>query len=262
MDRERLKDVQTSDLKESRVNEDFVGFLKKQGPLIALVILAPIAILLFIYNQRDAKAAKYDEAYSMLANSSLPEAFTEVASKYPDVGTVAIQAYIRSGQAYLNAIRVNASLTEVAASQQQGGEPLGADTSLSDDERTAYLNGADDAFSRALAAIAEDEGGTPDPSYSLLAVSALSGRAAVADARGNADEAKSLYLEAAARAGDGFPHLRARSGTARERHRESPRGARVGCHPDVAGTDGPRRPADAALRRRRTAIDRAARRGG
>ena len=137
----------------------------------------------------------------------MPEMYFEVASEYADVKTVAIQANLRAGQAYLNAIRVNATLNEIQAAQVTQ-QPLG-DSSLDAEFRSNYLDEADRAFTRALDGIAAKEEGTVDPALSLLAVTALSGRAAVADARGDVEAAKALYTQAAERAGDGFPHLRA-----------------------------------------------------
>jgi hypothetical protein len=38
MDRDRLKEIQTADLSESNVNEDFVQWLKTKGPTYLLII--------------------------------------------------------------------------------------------------------------------------------------------------------------------------------------------------------------------------------
>ena len=48
MDRERLKDIQTADLSESHVNEDFVHWLKTKGPSYLLIIMIVIVAYMFV----------------------------------------------------------------------------------------------------------------------------------------------------------------------------------------------------------------------
>ena len=55
MDRERLQQVQQSDLSESRVNEDFILWLKNSGPWYLLAVLVGIAVYLYLINLQRAE---------------------------------------------------------------------------------------------------------------------------------------------------------------------------------------------------------------
>ena len=67
MDRERLKDVQTSDLKDDRLNEDFVLWLKTKGPSWLLVFLVAIVAYLFIVNWQQQEARHHANVSTQVA---------------------------------------------------------------------------------------------------------------------------------------------------------------------------------------------------
>ena len=72
MDRERLKNVQTSDITDEKLNEDFVLWLKTKGPTWLLVILVAIVAYLFMVNWRQREARHQNEAWIALLDARLP----------------------------------------------------------------------------------------------------------------------------------------------------------------------------------------------
>lgn len=90
----------------------------------------------------------------------------------------------------------------------QRGVPVGteedelADASLSDEERSNYLSRAEGMYRNVL-----DRDGAPQREMTIFAVNALNGLAAVAEARGDLDEARAHYEQAASRAETQYPHL-------------------------------------------------------
>ena len=55
MDSDRLKDIQTADLSETQVNEDFVHWLKTKGPSYLLIIMIVIVSYLFSFGTNKVK---------------------------------------------------------------------------------------------------------------------------------------------------------------------------------------------------------------
>jgi hypothetical protein len=89
--------------------------------------------------------------------------------------------------------------------------PLGADLSaatvepLSDEDRDTYLTRADRIYQ---AVIDADDSSSET---ALYAIGAMNGRAAVAESRGDSEQARHWYEQAADRAGTEFPRLAKRS---------------------------------------------------
>ena len=195
MDRERLKDVQTSDLKDDRLNEDFVLWLKTKGPSWLLVILVAIVAYLFIVNWQQQEARHRNEAWIALLEAQLPTSLEDVAAQYPDVDSVAHQARIRAANMYLRSVHLN----------REVGSMSDARTELTPEDRDFNLDRADALYGQVRA----DVGGADE--HLLLLVTALNGQAAVAESRGDTDTAKSLYEQSAAAAGTTFPFMAARA---------------------------------------------------
>ncbi len=63
MDRDRLKEIQTADLSESNVNEDFVLWLKTKGPTYLLIIMVVIAAYMFFVRYQQGEQAFRAEAW-------------------------------------------------------------------------------------------------------------------------------------------------------------------------------------------------------
>lgn len=195
MDRERLKKVQTSDLTEERLNEDFVLWLKTKGPTWLLVILVAIVAYLFMVNWRQREARYQNEAWIALLDARLPTSLEDVAIQYPDIDTVAQQARLRAANTYLQSIQLGRAI----------GSTAEAAVPLTDEDRLFNMDRAHLLYEEVLAA------DTGKPGEAILAVSALNGLAAVQECRGELDSARSYYEQAAARAGELYPFLAERS---------------------------------------------------
>ena len=193
-DRDRLKEVHQTDLIESRINEDFVEWLKTKGPSWLLMILVGVAIWMGYFRWRQYKANHYNEAWSALLDCRLPGSFEDVAARYPDVPGLPQQARRLGADALLTAVQIDS--------------PLGSDRAavapamgLTDLERDEYLERAMHLYEEVIAS--DDD----TLSMTIHAVSALQGMAVVAESLGNADDARRWYEAAAVRAEPYYPWL-------------------------------------------------------
>ena len=191
MDRERLKNVQTSDLTEERLNEDFVLWLKTKGPTWLLVILVAIVAYLFMVNWQQREARYQNEAWIALLDAQLPTSLEDVALQYPDIDSVAQQARLRAANTYLRSIQLDRAI----------GSTAEAVVPLTEEDRVFNLDRAHLLFEEVLASDTNEQGEV------ILAVSALNGLAAVQECRGDLESARTYYEEAALRAAQRFPFL-------------------------------------------------------
>lgn len=191
----RLKEVHASDLTEGRINQDFVDWLKTKGMSYLLVVLLVLCAYLVWVRWQNYREHYQAEAWRELAGAALPTSLEEVAQKYGKVGSVALLARLHAADELLRAV--------------QTGKTLGADETsradLTPEQRTEYLDRADRLYSEMLAS--DDK----SPGKTLLMVTALTGRAAVADSKGDVAKARDLYSAAADRAGTMYPELAAQS---------------------------------------------------
>jgi hypothetical protein len=192
---QRLKEVHQSDLTEGRINQDFLEWLKTKGMTYLLVALLGLcAYLVWVrweHSRRNYKA----EAWRELTNAALPTSLEEVAQKYGDVGAVGSIARLNAAAELLRSVQM--------------AKTLGADeatrSDLSETERTEYLDRADRLYRETL------DGDDQSAGKTLLMVTALTGRAVVAESKGDDAKAKEFYASAATRAGDTYPELAAQS---------------------------------------------------
>ena len=197
MDRDRLKEVHQTDLTEGKINEDFVDWLKTKGPTYLLVVLIGLAAWLFIVRFKQQKHDHLNAGWSAFLSAQLPGSLEDVAAEYADLRGLALLANLRAADVYLQAVIAQA--------------PLGADLSdatvesLSDEDRDKYLTRADRIYQ---AMIDADD---TSPETALFTIGAMNGRAAVAESRGDAEQARHWYEQAAERAGAEFPRLAKRS---------------------------------------------------
>jgi len=197
MDRQRLKEVHQSDLTEGRINQDFVDWLQTKGMSWLLVVLVGLCAYFAMIRWQHHRVNYQTEAWSALEKERLPSSLESVADKYPDVGAVAQLARLRAAEELMQAVQTGKTLSADADPQSKAD--------LTDVDRAKYLDHADDLYSKVIAA--DDK----SPQKTLLAVTALSGRAAVAESKGEPDKAKQYYTEAAQRAQDQFPQLAEKS---------------------------------------------------
>jgi hypothetical protein len=206
-ERDRLKDIHQTELLESRINEDFVEWLKTKGPSWLLLILVGVAVWIGFFRWREYKASHFSEAWAALLDCDLPGAYEDVAARYADVPGLPQQAKRLGADALLAAV--------------QRDSPLGADPTtpaateaLTDAQREQYLSRAQGLYQDVI------NGDDDTLSMTIHIVSALQGMAVIAESRGEADEAGRWYESAAARAEPYYPWLaeqaRKRAATAEE----------------------------------------------
>lgn len=201
-DRDRLKEVHQSDLTEGRINQDFVDWLQTKGTTYLLIALVGLCLYFGYVRWQNYRSGHQTEAWTELNNASgLPSSYENIAEKYQDIGAVPHLARMRAAHQLLAAVQI--------------GKTLGAQTEtkkdLTDAERVQYLDRADRLYAKIV------ESDDHSPQKALLVLTALTGRAAVAESKAEPELAKQYYNQAAQRAEGLFPKLaeqaRRRAGT-------------------------------------------------
>ena len=197
MDRNRLKEVHQTDLTESKINEDFVDWLKTKGPTYLLLVLIALAAWLLMVRWKQQKQDHLNAGWAEFLSAQLPGSLEDVAVEYADLFGLSELANLRAADFYLQAV-----VTQV---------PLGTDTNavvvdpLTDEDREDYLARADRIYQAVIDAAEGSPGGT------LYAVAAMNGKAAVAESRGDGEGAVHWYQKAGDRAEIHFPRLAERA---------------------------------------------------
>lgn len=196
-DKKRLSQVQTQDLTESRLNDDFVFWLKKNGMNTLLVVLiAACAFLGYNYWQRKNNE-KTATAWSDMLNATLPEAFEQLSKDHADVPQAAMMALLSAGDLRLRQIQSGVLVGEV---KDAAGKVTTPAVLLDDAGRKIAQDAADEDYSKAADIALKLAGG--DRSHAaLVTLQSLFGRAAVAESRGDLEGAKKLLAEAETVAG-------------------------------------------------------------
>ena len=178
----RLQNVQQADLSESRVNDDFVLWLKTWGQNILLVVLAVAALAMgwHWWQQRQERAV--DAAWVEMANARLPAALREIAARNEGIGAISAMAELRAADAYLGSIVSN---------QRFDREPGAPDAALTPELRAEWLKEADALLASVQARTASASG----TGQRALLLSALFGRAAIAEDRSDLPAAEGYLKE-------------------------------------------------------------------
>ncbi len=194
MDRERLKDIQTADLSESHVNEDFVHWLKTKGPSYLLIIMIVIVAYMFVVKYKQGKVAHRAEAWISYLEASaagLPASHEDIAQSYAEIDSLHRLGLLSAADGYMRSVIIG----------QEIGSTIDVATSLSDEDRLFYLEKADSLYARVI------ENDDKSPKLTLLIVSGLHGRAAIAESNGDTEGATRFYEAVIARAGEQYPAL-------------------------------------------------------
>ncbi len=194
MDKDRLKDIQTADLSDSQVNEDFVVWLKTKGPSYLLIIMIVIAGYLFFVRYQQGTVAHRAEAWIAFLEaqaSGLPASHEDVAKSYSDVDSIQQLGLLSAADAYLQSIISGNAI----------GSTVEIVTPLAAEDKTFYLEKADNLY--AIVIGLDDKSGAS----TLLTISALNGRAAVAEASGDLKTAEKYYANVIDRSGAQYPAL-------------------------------------------------------
>lgn len=198
MDRDnRLSQIKETDLTESRLNEEFVTWLKTKGLNWLLLVL--VALLGWmgwnLWQQKQAEAR--DVAWEELAAATLPVSLEEVAVRHGAIDSVAAMAYLAAGDRYLSSIQNGVRFDRTA---DQVDYRLDAET------RAEFLDAADAAYRNAITAV-EAAGPDPEGTLSPLLMAAWFGRAAIAESRGELEATEAALRQGRDVAGDRFPKV-------------------------------------------------------
>ncbi len=200
-DKKRLSQVQTQDLTESRLNDDFVYWLKKNGMNTLLaVLIAACAVLGYMHWQR-TQNEKSANAWSEIMTATLPEAFEQLAKDHADVPQAAMMALLRAGDLRLSQIQSGVLTAEVR--DQASGQVTTPAVALDAAGRKIAQDAADEDYSKA-AELATKVAGGSKANAALVIMQTLFGRAAIAESRGDLDGAKKLLQEAEGLAGENW----------------------------------------------------------
>ena len=179
-------------LDESRLNLEFVDFLRKWSTPV-LLILAIAAIGYFLYTrQQEAKRERTADAFrqftvvAMSANPS-PESLVGIAEAFGDVRGIGAMARLAAADEYLRAVRRN---LRPGSELGPGGVVLDPEDELKPEERSRFLDEAERLYRRAHA----DTVG--NPAMTLHTLGALYGLAAVAECVGDLEAARNVLDQA------------------------------------------------------------------
>ncbi|MFM7479891.1 MAG: hypothetical protein ACKO4V_02025 [Planctomycetota bacterium] len=194
MDRKRLANVQQSDLTESRINDDFLFWLKNSGPNWLLAVLVVLCLAMGWNWWKNKQGQARDVAWSELSDADIPATLRDVAAKHSDVDGVASFALLTAADRYLQS---------VVSGQRFDREPSATDAAVTSELRREWLLEArvlyDEVLTRAEA--------SNDPNAVAFEVAALFGLAAVAESRGEADVAKSALERVDAKTAENMPWI-------------------------------------------------------
>ena len=140
MDRERLQQVQQSDLSESRVNEDFVNWIKTSGPWYLLAVLIGIAVYMYIVNIQRAELRAREQAWFDFSEAVMPASLEDVAAASR---TSPLAAELRAASTGEGSGALSGELSSMAPGERKRAmervvaEALATVLSLGDRERAA-----------------------------------------------------------------------------------------------------------------------------
>ena len=183
-DRDRLAEVRQQDLNESRVNEDFVTWLKTKGPTWLLIVLAFIVAYLVMVRWQQQEARLRDEAWIDLMTTTQAASLEDVANRHEGIDAVSNLARLMAADQLLQDLQAGRMLSEDGQVR----------TELDDDTRALHLQDA----ARLYEAVAATDDGTTQ--HTLMTVCALNGLAAIAECKGDLDAAAGFYTRASERA--------------------------------------------------------------
>lgn len=178
---DRLKQVQTSDLTDSRLNHEFVAWLKTSGMnyLLMLLLVACAFLAWDWWNRKQDQAI--DTAWTELASATSPAALRGVADTHATVDGVAELSLLTAGDILLQSAR--SGLRPGLAAGDEGAE-------LTPEDKASSLQEADAFFAEAVQLASARPGFAGKP----MMIAGLFGRAAVAESAGRLDEART-HLE-------------------------------------------------------------------
>ncbi|MAB71247.1 MAG: hypothetical protein CMJ54_01940 [Planctomycetaceae bacterium] len=179
---DRLKQVQTTDLTDSRLNHEFVAWLKTSGMnYLLMLLLVACAFLAWDWWNRKQDAA-IDTAWTELASATSPAALRGVAETHATVDGIAELSLLTAGDILLQSAK--SGLRPGLAAGDEGAE-------LTPEDKAKSLQEADAFFAEAVEIASARPGFAGKP----MMIAGLFGRAAVAESDGRLDDART-HLQA------------------------------------------------------------------
>jgi hypothetical protein len=201
-DKKRLRQIQQQDLSESRLNDDFVYWLKTSGPnwgLGLLVIICGYSLLNLYWQRKDTSRDNAWAEFTAATTSNLPESYASVATDHEAVDSVALLSWLSAGDAHLQDLQVGLIAPSVATSADGSVNPP---EPLTDETRKTKQDAADSFYGKVYDKLAARKS---ELAMKPMVIAALFGRAAVAESRGATDAARGFLTEAQTLAGTDFP---------------------------------------------------------
>jgi tetratricopeptide (TPR) repeat protein len=177
-------------LTESKLNVEFIDWLKRWSTPLMLVVLAAALGIIGYQRYQKSQAEKLDAGFRELEAASLgtgnPEALKDIADSFSSVRAVPLIARLRAADAYLRGVRLG---SKVGAPIALDGKIAPEDV-LTEQDRANYLNQAETLYQQVF------DASVSDTAKAVHALGAAYGLAAVAESRGENDKAKSFYERA------------------------------------------------------------------
>ena len=192
MDQRQAQIRERAGLEESRLNEDFIEFLRTYGVWILLLVALAGGGTTAKRWWDTQQAQKVDQAFEEFeavragADGASPESVAAVAQTVGSTRSVGILARLEAADLYLSAVRRG---VKAGAKIDAEGKLENADDLLTPDVRKEYLAKASDLYTQVAA-----EAGT-DPARRVFAVGATFGLAAIAECERDFAKAKTLYAQ-------------------------------------------------------------------
>jgi hypothetical protein len=198
MDERQAQIRERAGLEESRLNQEFIEWLRKWGSPILMVV----AVLAVAYALRDrwhkAADSKLDQGFEELAaatsgGNSSPDALLALANTYDGHAAISALARLEAADAYLDALRrgVKPGAVLKVENNRQTGELENPDDALTDADRTDFLKRSAELYQQVFDQTSAKAG------QHVLTINALYGLAAVAEGRQELDKAKGYYEQIA-----------------------------------------------------------------
>lgn len=195
MDSNRLKEVQQTDITESKVNEDFVDWLKNKGPTWLLVVMVILCGWVGWDRIKGMRMQKLDQARMELNEAVSPVDLQRIAADYSSVRE---EALLRAADLYLQSVQTGRAISRSVSENEMPPE-------LTADERNTTINEARRLYNELIDLV------DGEPGKVLFAVNAHFGLAALAESEGNFETAATHYAQAAELAKTDFSLLKAQA---------------------------------------------------
>lgn len=201
MDERQAQIRERAGLEESKLNVEFIDWLRKWGtPLLFVVLIIFAGYGLYNRLQQrqkttaDAAFREYEAATA--AGNSSPDALLTIAAEYNGVGSVAELSRLKAADAYLDSATRG---VRPGATVNSEGKIENAEDVLTQEDKDRNLNKAAELFQQVFE---QTSGSAPKV---MFAINALHGLAAVAETKGDLEKAKGYYEQVIAKSGTQYP---------------------------------------------------------